>query len=735
MFRFLNALLFICYSTVVFAQDSIVAIDSTIHLTEVEIADKKTNANNTINEQGIFKLTPTDVNKLPRVMGEVDWLKSTQFLTGVQSGNEGSLGFFVRGGSPDQNLLLYDNIPILNATHLYGFLSTINGDAIEQLEFHKNYVPATKASRLATVMDIDSKNGNTKAIKGSITIGIINAKFSVDGPIKSPKTTFSIYGRGSFFGAISKKISKKAYKNSLGSGIEIAYYFYDLNANIQHTFNGKHQLKYTFFLSHDFYNLQSEEIGNVSFIPIDTTFSQVENKYNYKNKLRWMNIGNGLTWNYLPTEKWRLKNQLLFSNYSIRFNRKEHETTDYLANQIYNANWLHDISSFVRNFSLKSATAFTPNTNNRTDFGIQLSMYNMQVLQSKLNFQRDYKDILSYIPDVDSTTENKYPVFSFFLATLSAQHEFKYKQLQLTFGFNVNFYAHKKVHYITPEGRFKIQYSLPKHIIIAGTAMYTAQHLHLLNSRQSDILYDVWLPTDAYIKPQTAWNFSASMHQQIKQWEWSVETYYRKMYHQIDYKNNAGFLLNTKSIESQVYADGVGKAYGVEFYVAKSKGNITASIKYNLSWSTRQFDSLNNGQSFFYKFDKRHDLALMLAYRFKKHFDVAVTWVFNSGQRATIPQAYFYSPNGWLPYYTGINNYVLPKYHRMDISFNYTKETKRFTHLFNFSVYNLYSRQNIFSVYTKKDDYLAPKTYYQLSLFPVLPSLSYTITIKGHEKE
>jgi hypothetical protein len=294
--------------------------------------------------------------------------------------------------------------------------------------------------------------------------------------------------------------------------------------------------------------------------------------------------------------------------------------------------------------------------------------------------------------------------------------------------------VHKKVHYITPEGRFKIQYTLPKQIVITGAAMYTAQHLHLLNSRQSDILYDIWLPTNDYIKPQTAWNFSASIHQQIKKWEWCIEAYYRKMYHQIDYKNNAGFLSNSKSIESQVYANGKGKAYGVEFYVAKSKGNFTASARYNLTWSTRQFDSLNNGKDFFYKFDKRHDLALMLAYRFKKHFDVSITWVFNSGQRATIPQAYFYSPNGWLPYYTGINDYVLPKYHRMDISFNYTKESKRLTHLFNFSVYNVYSRQNVFSVYTKDADYLAPKVYYQLSLFPVLPSLSYTITIKANEK-
>ncbi len=721
-------------ATTLFAQDSTAVLDSTIRLMEVEIADKKIVSSSTVNEQGIFKLTPADVNKLPRIMGEVDWLKSTQFLTGVQSGNEGSLGFFVRGGSPDQNLLLYDNIPILNATHLYGFLSTINGDAIEQLQFHKNYVPTTKSARLATVMEIDSKNGNNKAIKGSITIGIINAKFSVDGPIKSPKTTFSIHGRGSFFGAISQKISKKAYKNSLGSGIGIAYYFYDLNANIQHTFNGKHQLKYSFFLSHDFYNLQSEEIGNESFIPIDTTFLNVNNKYNYKNKLKWMNIGNGLTWNYLPADKWRLKNQLLFSNYSIRFDRKEAETTDYLNKQIYDATWQHNINSFIRNFSLKSETTFKPNVNNSTDFGVQLSMYNMQVLQSKLNFKRDYKDILAQEPDVDSTVENKYPVFSFFLATISAQHDFKYKQLQLTFGFNVNFYAHKKVHYITPEGRFKIQYTLPKQIIIAGTAMYTSQHLHLLNSRQSDILYDVWLPTNDYIKPQTAWNFSASMHQQIKKWEWCVEAYYRKMFNQIDYKNNAGFLLNTKSIESQVYANGIGKAYGVEFYVAKSKGNFTASARYNLTWSTRQFDSLNNGKEFFFKFDKRHDLALMVAYRFKKHFDVAVTWMFNSGQRATIPKAFFYSPNGWLPYYTGINDYILPKYHRMDISFNYTKEAKRLTHLFNFSIYNVYSRQNIFSVYTKKSDNSTDKTYYQLSLFPILPSLSYTITIKANEK-
>ena len=207
-------LIFRC-ATTLFAQDSTAISDSTIRLMEVEIADKKITSSNTLNEQGIFKLTPSDVNKLPRIMGETDWLKSTQFLSGVQSGNEGALGFFVRGGSPDQNLLLYDNIPILNATHLYGFLSTINGEAIEQLQFHKNYVPTTKSGRLATAMEIDSKNGNNKAIKASITLGIISAKFSVDGPIKSPKTTFSIYGRGSFLGAISQKISKKAYKNSL----------------------------------------------------------------------------------------------------------------------------------------------------------------------------------------------------------------------------------------------------------------------------------------------------------------------------------------------------------------------------------------------------------------------------------------------------------------------------------------------------------------------------------------
>lgn len=726
-------LIFRC-ATALFAQDSTAILDSTIRLMEIEIAEKKSTASNTINEQGVFKLTPNDVNKLPRIMGETDWLKSTQFLTGVQSGNEGALGFFVRGGSPDQNLLLYDNIPILNATHLYGFLSTINGEAIEQLQFHKNYVPATKAGRLATAMEIDSKNGNNKAIKTSITLGIISAKFSVDGPIKSPRTTFSIYGRGSFLGAISQKISKKAYKNSLGAGIQIAYYFYDLNANIQHTFNGKHQLKYSFFLSHDFYNLQSEEIGNESFIPIDTTFSKVDNNYNYKNKLQWMNIGNGLTWNYLPKEKWRLKNQLLFSNYSIRFNRTEKETTDYLGNQIYDATWLHKIKSFVRTFSLKSEIIFTPNNSNRTDFGLQLSMNSMQVLQSNINFKRDYKDILANVPDVDSTTGNSYPVFTYFLATAHAQHEFTWKQLELTVGFNLNFYQQKKQHYTTPEGRFKLQYKLPKQLVISGALMYTAQHVHLLNSRQSDILYDVWLPTSQYIKPQTSLNFSGSIHQNIKQWQWSIDAYYRKMFNQIDYKNNAGFLSSKQSIESQIYANGIGKAYGVEFFVAKSKGNITASARYNLAWSTRQFDSLNNGQPFYYKFDKRHDLALMIAYRFKKHFDVSLTWVFNSGQRTTIPKAYYYTSGEWLPVYANMNDYVLPKYHRMDISFNYTKETKQLTHQFNFSIFNLYSRQNVFSVYTKKSIGSVDKTYYQLSLFPILPSLSYTITIKANEK-
>ena len=717
-------LIFRC-ATTLFAQDSTAISDSTIRLMEVEIADKKITSSNTLNEQGIFKLTPSDVNKLPRIMGETDWLKSTQFLSGVQSGNEGALGFFVRGGSPDQNLLLYDNIPILNATHLYGFLSTINGEAIEQLQFHKNYVPTTKSGRLATAMEIDSKNGNNKAIKASITLGIISAKFSVDGPIKSPKTTFSIYGRGSFLGAISQKISKKAYKNSLGAGIQIAYYFYDLNANIQHTFNGKHQLKYSFFLSHDFYNLQSEEIGNESFIPIDTTFSKVDNKYNYKNKLQWMNIGNGLTWNYLPKEKWRLKNQLLFSNYTIRFNRTEKETTDYLGNQIYDATWLHKIKSFVRTFSLKSEIIFTPDNNNRTDFGMQLSMNSMQVLQSNINFKRDYKDILANVPDVDSTTGNSYPVFTYFLATAHVQHEFTWKQLQLTVGFNLNFYQQKKQHYTTPEGRFKLQYKLPKHLVISGAVMYTAQHVHLLNSRQSDILYDVWLPTSQYIKPQTALNFSGSIHQTIKQWQWSVDAYYRKMFNQIDYKNGADLFLNT-DVEAELEY-GKGRAYGAEFYVHKQTGKLTGWVSYTLSRSLRTFKNINQGNEFSAKQDRIHDIAIVGMYELAKKWKLSGNWVYNTGSAVTFPSGSYIIDGKKVPYYTERNGYRMPAYHRLDFGVTWVrKKTERRESSWNLSLYNAYGRQNAYSIaFQQNEDNPNQTEALQTSLFRWIPSITY----------
>lgn len=703
-------------------------------LNEVLVTGERLRKTAEMNASGITSLSSASVERLPAFMGEKDILKAVLLTPGIQSGQEGARGIFVRGGSPDQNLLLFHHAPVYNVSHIYGFLSVFTTEALSQMDIYKNYIPVQYGGRLSSVIDIEPNFGNTEHWKGDFSLGAITSKFHIEGPLKKEKTSMNFSFRECHVGLFTGPISQHQFNKSGDNG-SLKYYFYDLNAAIQHRINDKQTLSWSLYSGNDFYTFDQSK----SF-PRATTFTEdITNK-----KLNWMNTTSSAEWK-INLKKVSISNYYTFSFYRLKSDqelgsvfRDYNKFINSIGTTFYNTQSRINENSWQTNFEHHL------NVFHHFNYGIKLTERAFTVNDVDIAYQ----DSTRFIYARDTFHNPRVPVLEFYPY---ADYLFTWnKKVDVKTGVQLMVYHAKGKTFFFPQPRFELIYHPIPSISMRASVLQTVQPMHLLTNNTGDVQNDVWVPATAKIGPETSWQYSGGVqYDNPKGYTASVDAYYKTMHHLSDYKYRSTFILDKIPWEDQLLNDGTGKAYGVEFFFAKTQGQFTSWLKYNLSWSTRQFPELNYGLPFYYKYDRRHDVSIVLQYKLKKYFDFSVAWTYGTGWRITTPDARYASDNTVSSYdaanapitgnqgmntnYNNKNNYVLPAYHHLDIGMNYTRKGKRVTHQLNVSVYNVYNHFNIFTVYTDSevdDSGNRYRKYVKLSLFPILPSIGYTISFE-----
>ncbi|NDV45605.1 TonB-dependent receptor [Paludibacter sp. 221] len=688
----------------------------------------------------------SQIKTVPTLFGETDVIKALQLLPGVQAGTEGSAGFYVRGGGPDENLFLLDGIPVYNVNHMGGFFSVFNADAIKNVTLYKGGFPARFGGRLSSVLDISMNDGNNKKLKGTVSVGLISSKLNLEGPLFNEKTTFNISARRTYFDIIAQPLLKIISNMEGNEGMEklrAGYYFYDLNAKVSHKFSDKDRLYLSFYMGDDaiYANIKEDDAYYGS-----TTM---------KTDWDWGNLITALRWNHIINNKLFMNVTGAFTRY--RFNMDiGMEDKGILDNDPHNT-YSYDITmkykSGIEDISAKVDFDYTPNPNHDIKFGASYFNHNFKpgVTSAKIQ-ENDF----GYEQKLDTAMGDN---------NIRAHESAFYIEDNISIGniikANVglhysNFYVQKEF-YQSLQPRLSMRVLLSDKLSFKGGYAYMNQYIHLLSNNNISLPTDLWVPVTKRIEPMKSHQFSAGFFYNLLDiCDLSIEGYYKSMSNLLEYKDGATFLGNNSGWEDKV-SMGQGWSYGVELLAQKTIGKTTGWVGYTWSKSERLFDrpgqELNNGLKFPAKYDRRHDLSVVVSHKFNDKIDISGTWVFSTGNCGTlglqnyyaypVPDASPWRSTGSISHIEQRNNYRYPNYHRLDLGINFHKQKKRGVRTWNISIYNAYNQMNPFmitqwtkqtegpAIYVPEGDYwtyemIEYKVLKQITIFPIIPSISYT---------
>ncbi len=655
------------------------------------------------------------IENMPAFLGETDVLKTIQLLPGVQSGSEGNSGLYVRGGSPDQNLILLDGTPVYNANHLFGFFSVFNSDAIKNVNLTKGGFPARFGGRLSSVLEINMKEGNNKEFKGQATIGLIASKLTLEAPIVKDKTSFIFSARRTYADILARPFLPKNEKGG--------YYFFDINAKVNHTFSKDDRLFLSIYTGNDKFYADSE---------YDYEGHSSSNNFG----LGWGNITSTLRWNHLFSSKLFANTNLTYSNFTF-FSDIESSSKNKIENksEAYKVNY----NSGIRDFSGSIDFDYLPNPNHYIKFGGNLihHTFNPGVTQFKVN-ENNGTNLDTVLTPVTSHKN--------FESNIYIEDDFKISNsLKANFGIHSSLFAVEGKSFYSIEPRISLRYLLDRWSIKTSYVMMT-QYIHLLSNSGIGLPTDLWVPTTKRILPQkgqqAAIGFAKTFDYKNEIYEFSIEGYYKTMTGLIEYKEGSDFL-GLKSDWQDKVEIGNGRSYGTEIFIQKKTGNTTGWLGYTLSWTDRQFDGLNFGKRFPFRYDRRHDISIAVTHSFTNGIDLSAVWVYGTGNAITLGIAEYRSSSSpaekfyystldeyddyrKITFYNKRNGFRMSAYHRLDISASF-KWGKNDRNKFTVGVYNAYSRKNPFFYYFDNDwKNNGKRVLKQVSLFPILPAISYT---------
>ncbi|MFM2338203.1 MAG: hypothetical protein RL115_1396 [Bacteroidota bacterium] len=676
--------------------------------TEVIVYTKRRDGNVKNAQMGRTDLSINQIKNIPAFMGEVDPLKAIQLLPGVRNAGEGNAGFYVRGGGPDQNLILLDDAVVYNTGHLFGFFSVFNGDAIKNVSLTKGGMPAQYGGRLSSVLDVTMKDGNINKFQSEGGIGLIASRFSIQGPVKKDKASFIISARRTYIDALIKPAIKKT-SSFYGSG----YYFYDLNTKINYRFSAKDRLFLSGYFGRDVFDFNNS-------------------KRSFSTRVPWGNATGSLRWNHVFNRRLFSNTTLLYNNYKFDFSARQD-------------NFEIGLSSGIRDISIKSDFDYYPLPNHRLKFGGLLTWHKFIP-----NVASGRQDSIIFKPNNEST---KYAAET----ALYLQDDWEVSEkIKINYGIRWSGFTqvgpftkyitdadgnkldsvmYKKGETVKPYGglepRVTVRFALNNSTSIKAAITRNLQYIHLVTNAGSTLPTDLWVPSTYRVRPQIGWLYAAGFFKNFNDnmYETSVELYYKNMENQVEYKE--GYTPSLKDPE-QEFVFGRGWSYGSEFLINKTKGRFTGWLGYTLSWTWRKFAELNSGLKYPARYDRRHDISVVANYEVSKKWKLGGVFVYGTGSAITLPER-FYIVNGVLTQeYSSLNQYRMPAYHRMDLSATYTpipKKKRKLNGYWVFSLYNTYSRMNPYFIYFDQSGSVANSDLKvearQVSLFPVLPAVTW----------
>ncbi len=682
-----------------------------IETKEVTITAEKEDRNVQSTEMGREKMDVDQIKTLPAFMGEVDILKSIQLLPGVSSAGEGNSGYYVRGGGPDQNLILLDEANVYNASHLFGFFSVFNADAIQNVTLTKGNMPANYGGRLASVLDIQMKEGNNKKFGVEGGLGFVSSRLTVEGPIKKDTSSFIVSARRTFIDLFFGKPFVSDESEISGN----KYYFYDLNAKVNYRLSDKDRLFLSGYFGRDIFKFKSPDSDFFIEVP-------------------WGNATATARWNHLFNNKLFLNTSLIYTDYNFSFEGGQNDFS-------------FKLFSGITDYNIKEDFTWLPNIRHNVKFGAQYIFHvfvpsNATAKAGEVVFDpgkilRQYAhDAAIYINDEYEISDKwlingglRFTLFSqvgpFDRYVLNPITDLAEDTIHYDAGENVQTYTHV-------EPRLSARYSINSKSSLKASISQNYQYIHMVSLSSISLPTDTWVPSSDKVKPQSGTQYALGYFRNFKQnmFETSLEVYYKTLENQLEYEE--GFLPEN-SVNSNLdnyFVSGKGWSYGAELFLKKSKGKFTGWIGYTLAWTKRKFPDLNQGNTYFPKYDRRHDISIVLTYEVSKRVTLGATWVYATGNLNTFPERMFFMSNGDIveDYGGQRNNYRMDPYHRLDVSVNVKgKEHKNFQGSWNFSVFNLYNRYNPYIIYFDKtySENTITISAKQISLFPILPSVTY----------
>lgn len=659
------------------------------------VSSERKNINITRNEMSVEKLNMKQIRLIPILMGEVDLIKALQLLPGVQATAEGTSGFSVRGGSPDQNLILLDDATIYNASHMMGFFSVFNNDAINDIKLYKGDIPSAYGGRLSSLLEVSSHElTDVEKLSGTGGIGIISSRLMLESPITKGKSSFFLAGRRTYADLFLKLSSDEDIHNS-------AIYFYDLNGKINYNINKNNRIYLSGYWGND-------------------RFSNKETKMDFGN------LAATLRWNHLFSDKFFLNLSVSLSRYDYTLKGETPSLSGIWKAGIWGVggradfSWLLNASNTVR-FGLSSVYhKFKPGNANALiqDSEYEVNIPHTQGIESAVFIQNQQQ--------VSDKLSLKYGIRATIFQNIGPTRVFSHYEGDLAV---FNSYSSGKIfnHYWNIEPRFGAVYVFNDCLSLKASYAHTNQFLHLLSTSTAGSPLDIWMPVNPNIKPQTSDQLAAGVFRNFSDnmFEASVETYYKNFGNVIDFKDHPNVFGNDV-IEPELY-EGKGKSYGLELMVRKNEGALTGWVSYTWSRVFRTVEGINENKQYPAPFDKPNNINVVLNYAISKRVSLGVTWVYASGQPVTFPEGRYEFQGDYIPIYSGRNKYRIPAYHRMDASVNIDlnkNKNKRWKSELNISVYNLYGRKNPWIINFRTDDdgsQYAQMTY----LFSFIPSITY----------
>jgi outer membrane cobalamin receptor len=697
-----------------------VSMSGSLLLEEVVVTARRSDRIQDRTQMSVVSIPTAQVKAAPALLGEVDVLKVLQLMPGIQSGGEGSSGLYVRGGGPDQNLILLDGVPVYNASHLFGFFSVFNADAINNIELLKGGFPARHGGRISSVIDVSMKEGNMQQLHGEGSIGVVASRLTIEGPILKNSTSFIISGRRTYVDLLARPFIAASNATSNQNTLP-GYYFYDVNAKVNHRISATDHVYLSVYAGDDKFYVKSEDKEDPSGMA--TTRSKND------MGLMWGNVTGAFRWNHVFTNQLFGNTTLTYSRYRMNIYMKQWQTYEN-EEQFFGMDYL----SGIADWSGRMAFDYLPSPNHYIRFGGNLTYHTFN--PGAIGFTEE-------IP-LGNFGGKKTGAFEY---SLYAEDDVRLSdRLKANVGLRWSAFSVRGEVYHAPQPRLSARYLLTDELSAKAAYSRMAQYVHLLTNSNLGMPTDLWVPTTDILRPQRSDQVAAGFACNfLETYELSLEAYYKTMNNVIEYKEGASVFDVHSQWEDKVL-QGEGRSYGVELFAQKKTGTLTGWIGYTLAWSDRRFDALNSGRRFSYKYDRRHDVSVVLMKKFGKRVELSGTWVFGSGSCITIPVSIFdatdpiYATQEDVTAYSERNGYRMAPYHRLDLSLSLIKKKRLYERRWIFGVFNAYNRRNPYFISLVKDlGYVDSASnfsdvstgeqtryrYLQVSLFPVIPSISY----------